>query len=59
MSGGYLHEVPRDPITQNNTSWKVIMEEAAQAVDSSQPGIFDIRSGSDKTGLDGTRYADW
>ena len=59
VTEGYLHEVPRDPITQKNDSWKIIQEDAGQAVDSSDPGIFDIRSGSDKIGLDGTRYSEW
>jgi general secretion pathway protein G len=59
VSDGYLHDVPRDPITQRNDSWKIIMEDAAQAVNSSEPGIWDVRSGSDKSGLDGTRYSDW
>ena len=59
VTGGYLHDVPTDPITQRSDSWKVIMEDSAQAVDSSQPGIFDIRSGSDRIGLDGTHYSDW
>jgi general secretion pathway protein G len=35
------------------------MEDAAQSVNQSEPGIFDVKSGSDKTGLDGTPYADW
>ncbi|MGA2711768.1 MAG: type II secretion system protein [Bryobacteraceae bacterium] len=59
VTNGYLHEVPRDPITQSNDSWKVIMEDASQAVNSTEPGIFDIRSGSSRIGLDGTHYSDW
>ncbi|HWF09776.1 MAG TPA: type II secretion system protein [Bryobacteraceae bacterium] len=59
VSDGYLHNVPEDPITRRNDSWKIIMEDAGQAVDSSDPGIFDVRSGSDKTGLDGTHYSEW
>jgi general secretion pathway protein G len=59
VSGGYLHDVPKDPITQSRDNWKITMEDSTQAVDSSQPGIWDVHSGSDKTGLDGTRYADW
>jgi general secretion pathway protein G len=59
VSEGYLHEVPRDPITQRNDSWKIIMEDSSQAVNSAEPGIFDVRSGSDKTGLDGTKYSEW
>jgi general secretion pathway protein G len=59
VSGGYLHDVPKDPITQSRDTWKIIMEDASQSVDSSQPGIWDVRSGSDKIGLDGTRYSEW
>jgi hypothetical protein len=35
------------------------MEDASQATSQDQPGIFDVRSGSDKTGLDGVPYAQW
>jgi general secretion pathway protein G len=55
---GYLREVPRDPITGNN-NWRTIMEDATQATSSTEPGIFDIRSTSDKTSLEGTPYSDW
>jgi general secretion pathway protein G len=55
---GYLREVPRDPIAGNN-SWKIIMEESGQSINSSEPGIFDVRSTSDKNSLDGTPYAEW
>lgn len=58
VSGGYLRAVPVDPMT-GNTDWRVIMEEASQAVDQSDPGIFDVRSTSDKISLDGTPYTDW
>jgi general secretion pathway protein G len=59
VTDGYLREVPKDPITQRNDSWKVIMESAGQAVNSTQPGVFDVRSGSENRSLDGTRYSDW
>ena len=59
VSDGYLREVPRDPITGKNDTWKIIMEDAGQAVSSTDPGIFDVRSGSDKRSLDGTNFADW
>jgi general secretion pathway protein G len=59
VSDGYLRNVPNDPITQKNDTWKIIMEDAGQAVSSTDPGIFDVRSGSDKKSLDGTNYADW
>lgn len=59
VTDGYLREVPRDPMTGSSESWKIIQEDASQAVSSSEPGIFDIRSGSDKMGSDGTPYSEW
>ena len=59
VTAGYLREKPVDPMTGSNSTWKIIMEEASQSVSQSEPGIFDVRSGSDKTGLDGTPYSDW
>jgi general secretion pathway protein G len=59
VTDGYLREVPSDPMTISNQSWKTIMEDATQSVSQDQPGIWDIRSGSDKIGLDGTPYSEW
>lgn len=58
VTEGYLREIPMDPMT-GTRDWKIIMEDASQALDQSQPGIFDIRSESDKMSLDGTHYSDW
>jgi general secretion pathway protein G len=58
VSEGYLREVPVDPMTGSN-NWRTIMEEASQAVNQSEPGIFDVKSTSDKMGLDGTPYNTW
>jgi hypothetical protein len=35
------------------------MEDTPIGGSNNPPGIFDVRSGSDKTALDGTPYADW
>ena len=59
VTDGYLREIPKDPITGDNSSWRIIQEEAGQSVSQSEPGILDIRSGSDKNGSDGTPYAEW
>ena len=58
VTEGYLRDVPIDPITGSNQTWRLIMEDATQSVDQSEPGIFDVRSGSDKVGLDGRPYSD-
>ena len=59
VQAGYLRNVPIDPITASDQTWRVVMEDALSTVDQTAPGIFDVHSGSDQTSLDGTRYAEW
>jgi general secretion pathway protein G len=59
VTEGYLRDVPVDPMTGSNQGWRIVMEDASQSVNQSEPGIFDVKSGSDKTGLDGTPYSEW
>ena len=58
VSEGYLQKLPIDPITGSNQTWRTVMEEASQSVSQSEPGIFDVKSGSDKMGLDGVAYSE-
>jgi len=59
VSEGYLRAVPVDPITKSAESWRIIMEDALTAVNQTDPGIFDVRSGSDGKSLEGTLYSEW
>ena len=59
VTEGYLRVVPVDPMTGSSETWRTIAEDATQAVDQNDPGIFDVKSGSDKTSLEGTPYSDW
>ncbi len=59
VNEGYLRDVPNDPMTGSNQTWKTIMEEPGQSVDQNQPGIWDVKSGSNKTSLEGSAYSDW
>ncbi|MBV9157358.1 MAG: prepilin-type N-terminal cleavage/methylation domain-containing protein [Acidobacteriaceae bacterium] len=59
VSEGYLRQVPQDPMTGSDQTWKTIMEDTPVGGSNSTPGIFDVRSGSDKIALDGTPYSDW
>lgn len=59
VSEGYLRQIPRDPITNTDQSWRVIMEDAPIGGSTNPPGIFDVKSGSDKQSLEGTPYSDW
>ena len=59
VSDGYLRQIPIDPMTGSADSWKTITEDALNAVNQTEPGIFDVRSGSDKTSLEGNPYSEW
>ena len=59
VSDGYLRQVPVDPMTGTADTWKLIMEDATNTVNQTEPGIFDVRSGSEKTSMEGTPYSEW
>lgn len=59
VSEGYLRQVPQDPMTNSDQTWRITMEDTPVAGSSAPPGIFDVHSGSDKTSLEGTPYSDW
>jgi len=59
VTEGYLRQIPIDPMTNSADTWKPIMEDAQSSVSQTEPGLFDVRSGSDKTSLEGTPYSDW
>jgi general secretion pathway protein G len=59
VTEGYLRQVPYDPMTGSNQSWKIEMEDSLRSANQTEPGIFDIHSSSDRKGLDGTPYAEW
>jgi general secretion pathway protein G len=59
QKSGYLKEIPIDPITGNRNTWRTAPEESNAILDQDAPGIGNVHSGSQKTALDGTHYADW
>jgi general secretion pathway protein G len=59
VSDGYMREVPIDPMTQSKDTWQPVNAEANVNDTTAEPGIYDVKSGSDQSALDGTRYADW
>ncbi len=58
VSEGYLRQVPVDPMT-GQADWKTIMEDTLNAANQAEPGLFDVKSASDKTSLEGTPYSEW
>ena len=58
-SAGYIREIPIDPMTKSKDTWTTTQAEPDPNNPASQVGIYSVKSGSDRTALDGTRYADW
>ena len=63
----YIRKVPIDPFTKSADTWELVFEEADSAESGAggglpgdePPGVIDVKSGSDKVGLDGTPYNTW
>lgn len=59
LQQNYLREIPVDPMTGSSATWRIMIEMPDNAIDKSAPGIFDIKSGSAKTGVNRKRYSEW
>ena len=59
VSESYIRAMPRDPFTTSSDTWQTVPAEPDPGASSAAAGIFDVKSGSEGTGLDGSRHADW
>ncbi len=59
VTDGYLRKIPDDPMTNSAETWQTVPAESDPANPTAETGIFDVKSGSDKTALDGKPYAEW
>jgi general secretion pathway protein G len=67
VDDGYLRAIPMDPITKSTETWIAVVEEAdpdlefaeTDLPEGGQPGVIDVRSGSDATSLSGEPYSEW
>lgn len=50
----YLRRLPPDPITESAETWVEVPPE-----DTSLSGVYDVKSGAEGVGRDGTPYAEW
>jgi general secretion pathway protein G len=55
VSEGYLREIPIDPFTESRDTWEMIND----AGPTGESGLYDVRSGSERTALNGTPYKEW
>jgi len=59
VSEGYLRKLPEDPFTKSASTWQTVPAEPDPNNPSAEVGVYDVKSGSEATALDGTKYADW
>ena len=59
VSERYLRAIPKDPITDATDSWQTVQADPEPGSLSASAGIYDVKSGSNDSALDGSRYADW
>jgi general secretion pathway protein G len=59
VSEKYLRAVPVDPFTASADTWQTTMSDLEPGNLTQEPGIYDVKSGSELNGLDGTPYANW
>ena len=59
VSEGYLRRIPEDPITKSADTWQTVPAEPDPGSTSTDPGVYDVKSGAPGTALDGSAYADW
>ena len=59
VSDGYLRKLPDDPMTKSSSTWQTVPAEPDPNNPVAEPGVYDVKSGSEGTSLDGTKYSEW
>ena len=59
VSAGYLRSIPVDPMTQSTTSWETVQAEPDPTNLTAEPGVYNVKSGSEGQALDGSKYNEW
>jgi general secretion pathway protein G len=59
VSESYIRAIPLDPFTSMTDSWITVPADPEPGAGSASPGIYDVKSGSLDSAMDGSRYGDW
>ena len=59
VEAGYFRQLPIDPITNSNSSWKPVIEDVLISPGETDRGITDLHSGSGSISSNGTIYNVW
>lgn len=59
VMAGYLRGLPVDPVAGSDAGWQIEYAPWEMVEEGQVAGVFDVHSGAEGTGLDGTPYAEW
>ena len=59
VTDGYLRRLPKDPFTNSDTSWQAVPAEPDPNNLTTEPGVYDVKSGAEGQAIDGSLYAEW
>ena len=59
ITEGYVRKLPEDPFTKSSSTWQTVPAEPDPNNPTAEAGVYDVKSGSEETALDGTKYSDW
>ena len=59
VTEGYLRQIPKDPFTGSADTWELLQAEPDPGNPGAELGIYNVKSGSDRTAIDGSKYSEW
>ena len=59
VTDGYIRKIPVDPFTNAADTWQTVPSDPDPNNPTAAPGIYDVKSGSDQTAIDGSKYSEW
>ena len=55
----YLRAIPVDPFTRSADTWQEVLSEPEPGNPLAEQGVQDVKSGSDRDSMDGSKYSEW
>jgi len=59
VTSGYLKHIPKDPLTNSDSTWVILKEDVLFSSSQPELGISDVHSGSHRISSEGTPYDSW
>ncbi len=59
VTSKYIEGIPTDPFTNRSDSWLIKQSKRDPKKPAAVRGIYDVKSASKRTAMDGTKYSEW